>query len=604
MVNKHKRSKDILSTRKIELYDKNAEILEYWRKNPCIAAEALFGVKLFDAQKYLLNQTWNKQYNVWTASRNFGKSFLAGILIGLKWMLFEDQQIYIIGSTGSQSIQAFKKIEDIAMQRVASCKSLKDVFATEAKKSPACKTGFIHNPSSHTVYNYNESGIFTLNGDPDNNRSRRATFVFFDESAFSSEELLISGIAFATQSTDFSTSTDEGFDPRMEFQKTPTQLLFASSMNDTECLFYKKFKEYSLNMFMGDTNYFTCSIPCVIPLNPLMDGEPYAPLLKQSQIDGEMKVNPQKALREYYNKPMADHQDQMIRNAIVIRNSILALPILGNQNNKEEFIVAIDTARSGDNSIFGAMKVYRDPIAGLCGEIANFINFIDIPKKKKMNLKIDEQTDLIKENILKYNGKNPDYLRILGFLADSGSGGQGTSVADLLLHDYTDSNGIPHIGFIDETHDLYKEDRNKYPDASRCFNLVNPQKYKNQMCVELIELLEHDIIKFPKEYDGKESIVVEFTNEKGEIELKDRELSLEEKKALINIDILKSELLGVHKIYNNEGNVIRYEIPNEHSHDDRFYVLLLLCHKLYELRRRDLLNSDSDFYEDEQLVFV
>jgi hypothetical protein len=67
-----KRSKDILSSRKIELYDKNADMIAYWRRNPCIAAEDLLGVKLLDAQKYILNMTWNSQYNVWACSRNFG----------------------------------------------------------------------------------------------------------------------------------------------------------------------------------------------------------------------------------------------------------------------------------------------------------------------------------------------------------------------------------------------------------------------------------------------------------------------------------------------------------------------------------------------------
>lgn len=175
----NKRSKDNLSSRKIEIYNKNADIIAYWRRNPCIAAEDLLGVKLLDAQKYILNQTWISQYNVWACSRNFGKSFLGSIIMMLKWLLFEGQAIYIIGSVGSQSIECFKKVEDLAMQRIQSSKSLKDIFANETVKSPACKTGFVHNPASHTVFSYNDSGIWTLNGDPSNIRSKRASFVFF-----------------------------------------------------------------------------------------------------------------------------------------------------------------------------------------------------------------------------------------------------------------------------------------------------------------------------------------------------------------------------------------------------------------------------------------
>lgn len=64
----NKRSKESLSSRKIDIYNKNAEIIAYWRRNPCIAAEDLLGVKLLDAQKYILNQTWLAQYNVWACS--------------------------------------------------------------------------------------------------------------------------------------------------------------------------------------------------------------------------------------------------------------------------------------------------------------------------------------------------------------------------------------------------------------------------------------------------------------------------------------------------------------------------------------------------------
>ena len=523
----------------------------------------------------------------------------------LKWLLFEGQAIYIVGSVGSQSIECFKKLEDLAMQRIQSIKSLKDIFANETVKSPACRTGFVHNPASHTVFSYNDSGIYTLNGDPSNIRSKRSTFTFFDESAFSSDELLTAAIAFSTQDTNFSTSTEEDYDVRTEKLKCPTQLLFASSMNDTECLFYKKFKDYALKMFMGDTrNYFVTSMPCDVPLNPLMDGKPYAPLLKQSQIDDEMRVNPQKARREYYNIPTAEHEDQMIKNSMIIKNSTFLLPELFNVDNKSKYILASDPARVGDNSIFGAMKVCFDDNIGYYGEVVNCVNFIDIGKKKKMSMKIPDQLKLMKKYILLYNGeKNPDYENIEEFLMDSGAGGQPSGFADNMMEDWLDNNGILHKGFIDETHEVYAEESNKYPNASRKFKLINPKKFRNQMCEELIELMSMDLIKFPKEYDNKDFVVIEQKNENGEIELKERILSLDEKMALINIDIMKSELIQIHKFKDNMGNVVRYAMPDQHTHDDRFYVLLLLAHKLYEIRRQNIIHKEESSDPNDPLVF-
>jgi hypothetical protein len=37
------RNKKMLTTRKIEMYDANAKIIKFWRRNPIIAAEDLFG---------------------------------------------------------------------------------------------------------------------------------------------------------------------------------------------------------------------------------------------------------------------------------------------------------------------------------------------------------------------------------------------------------------------------------------------------------------------------------------------------------------------------------------------------------------------------------
>lgn len=38
-----KRNKNILSTRKIELYEANSKIIKFWRRNPIIACEDLLG---------------------------------------------------------------------------------------------------------------------------------------------------------------------------------------------------------------------------------------------------------------------------------------------------------------------------------------------------------------------------------------------------------------------------------------------------------------------------------------------------------------------------------------------------------------------------------
>jgi len=135
-----------------------------------------------DSQKYLLQMSWNATNIVWCCSRNFGKSFLGAIFMLLKGILFENQGIYIVSSVGSQSQETHNKIEEVVLrvgQTSNSIASLKDIAQYEIVTSPACKTGFVHAQTGYRVEFYNGSEIFTLNGKPDNNRSKRATLVFF-----------------------------------------------------------------------------------------------------------------------------------------------------------------------------------------------------------------------------------------------------------------------------------------------------------------------------------------------------------------------------------------------------------------------------------------
>ena len=110
----------------------------------------------------------------------FGKSFLGAVFMVLKAVLYENQAIYIVSSVGDQSKETFSKIEEIVLRigkTAASIGSLKDIVEKETKKSANNKTGFGHAQSGFHVEFYNGSEIFTLNGNPDNNRSK---FILYD----------------------------------------------------------------------------------------------------------------------------------------------------------------------------------------------------------------------------------------------------------------------------------------------------------------------------------------------------------------------------------------------------------------------------------------
>lgn len=594
-----------MSSRKRRIAELDAKALQYYRCNPCIACEELLGIRLIDSQKYILQESWNKSHVLWCCSRNFGKSFLGAIFMLLKAILFENQAIYIVSSVGDQSKQTFTVMEQLILRigkASKSIKTLKDIAEKETVKTPTNKTGFSHAQTGFHVEFYNGSEIFTLNGNPDNNRSKRSTLVFFDEAAFSSDELIAVCEAFATQESDFTTSTDENFDPETETRKCPTQLVYASSMSEMDKMFYKHYKNFAKKMFAGDRDYFVCDMICDTAIHTYMNGKKYKPLLSQDKVDAAMAADRDKALREYYNKPIQDGgENQIIKWGTIRRNEAFVLPILYNSDGSK-YVLAFDPARTKDNSVLTIMRIRKDPEIGYYGEIVNCINMLDFASKKRFKLDSTRQLNIIKETLLNYNGKSPDYENISEFSVDAGAGGGGVSTySDGLLNEWEDHKGKKHKGLLDSTYEIYEGYDQMYPDNSNVIKLINPRKYKKEMTEEAIELLNLDLIKFPMSYQMNGTVTLNRINkDTQEEELYEQELSWEEECALMSIDELKRELTSIFRFKNKENTTVTYALPKDKEntmHDDRFYTFIMLSHYLYGLRRNEFSVSDNSDYD-------
>lgn len=296
-----KKNKIILTPIKRRIYECDAETIAYYRRNPVIACRDLLGINLLDSQKWILQMSWNASKCLWSCSRNFGKSFLASILIILFAMLYENQNIYIVSSVGDQAKQTFTVLESL-ITRVgktsASIKSLQDIAEKETVKSNTNKTGFSHNPAGYEVEFYNGSKIFTLNSKPDSARSRRANLVLLDEAAFCSDELIVVCEAFCSQDSSFSTSTDSNYSPEAEKRKVPNKMIYASSQNTNMTLFYKYYKDFAKKMLAGDRDFFVCDMICDVAIETYLDGKKYHPLLTRKTVDTALSQNRLKAERE------------------------------------------------------------------------------------------------------------------------------------------------------------------------------------------------------------------------------------------------------------------------------------------------------------------
>ena len=546
-------------------YELDARTLAFYRRNPCIAARELLGVELTDAQKYILQSTWNAVHSVWTCCRNFGKSFLGAVLMILKAILYPDQAIYIVGAVGDQAKETFSKIEELVTRSgktAKSIESLTDIAQKEIMVNRSSATGFSHDPTGYSVTFFNGSTIETVNSIPKNVRSRRASLVFFDEAAQISEELITVCEAFATQDSNFQTSTKQGFDMTLNPRDVPTQLIYASSQDSMDSTFYKHYKEFAIKMLAGNRDYFVADMICDTAIDVYMNGQKYPPLLSREKVDTALAQSRDKALREYYNQPTKDGGvNQICKWSTVRRSEKFVMPQL-QRTDHSKFVLAFDPARTNDNSITGVMRIYEDPYLGWCGDIVNVVNFVDLATKNKFKLDADRQLAGLQKLLLDYNGDAPDYEYIDSLLIDQGSGGGGTHYADHFMHDWSlPGFSAVHRGLIDANHELYETYVSQYPNACDKLRLISPRKYRTRMVEEFIELMDLGVIRFPKEFDSTKDYV-RITNADGD-HIEDRYLTEDERVALVEIDLMKEEITNIQKYTNADKTSATYALAKD-----------------------------------------
>ena len=602
-----------MTTARLNIYLADAKTVAFYRNNPVIACEDLLGIYLSDAQAWMLASSWNAEKIVWSCCRNFGKSFIIVIMCLLRAILYSNQNIYIVSSVGNQAKETFTKLEEIVTRSGRTTESIpdiKDIAAGEVVTTAKNPAGFKHDPTSYNVSFHNGSSIYTLNSTPDNARGKRANLIVYDEAAFVELALIVATLPFITQSSTAKYGKEAAANKDTLTRQPPNQVIYASSQDSMDTEFYKRYKEYAKYMLAGDTRYFCCDMPCTCALTMYSKGEEVTPLLEKAMVDAELKANPEKARREYFNKPdLSGGENQIVKWDTIRKNERQIIPYekcLGNN-----IILAFDPARTTDNSILSAAEIVHDPDLGICANIIGCTNFINIKSHKKYKLDSNEQLDGIRNILVHYNGDNPDYEYLDTLLIDAGSGGGGVSAyADGLLNNFIANDGKKHKGLIDTTHEIYAGYRGRYPDAINKLRLINPRKYRTQMVEEFIELMELGVIRFPYQYNGKDTIqIIKGVNVTKSVDKatgkvqEDKEevseqyfLSPEEKVHLNQIDLMKVEIASIHKSTNAENTSVTYALAKEKQHtmhDDRFYTVILIAHRLYELRRGNAIRQSK-----------
>lgn len=624
-----------MSQRKLEGYKKLAEIRAYYQRNPIKFMSDILGAELFDAQAYAVQMSWIKPYVLWACSRGFGKSSIVDLILMSKGMLYNNYWSYIASGTGDQAIQTFQTLEKIANQAIESMTGLTGVFKQEIEVKNAAGDGFVHNPAGHFYSLYNGSFTKTLNSNVDRRRGARANMVVFDECGWLDENLMQVFAAFTIVNKDLKLGGEVDVNTIRAMPKDiPNQLFYISSASSRDTPYFGKYRDFAKQMILGNPDFFVADVNCDVVIRGTVGGKIYpVGLLNQDTVDSEMRINPERAAREYYNQFTEDGgAGQIIKRAVIARNSYTRPPVLYNDTNERKFVLAYDPARSADNSILGIGELRFDEERGYMMDIVNVVSFADIGLRRKTPMMYQNQIKEIRNVLLNYNGEQIDYENIEIFLADAGAGGGGNSwVRDSLVESFTDKTGKTHKGLIDKEYtngDVYAK---RFPDTVNKLRLIDPGKYKSEMFEALIKMAEADLITYPAEYDNKQYLTLlevdeklvsktrsqimkkldkeDLTQDQYEERLEEElskinstktrvyNLSPDEEIALTQIDAMKEEIVNICRMKRDSGKDA-FKLPAHKDadtgaseatmHDDRAYVLAMLGWYLSEKRLEHL----------------
>lgn len=636
-----------LSNKKIDSLLKIAEMQRYYQCNPVRFIDNFFNIELLDSQALAVQRSWFCPNVLIVATRGWGKSTVIDLELMSKGMLTANYWAYIASGSGSQAEQTFTTLEKLANDNIDTfAGSTGKIFKDEVEIKNASGDGFSHGSNGFKYELYNGSFTQTLNSNVDAKRGARGS-VIFDESGFLSEEMMNVYSAFAIVDKNLKTGKDasgRSIDPirqRTFPTDVPNQKFYISSASSVDTKFYRLYKEFAIKQIEGDPDYCVLHIDCEQAFKPTIRGEVISPLLSRSQVQTEMRTNPEKARREYYCIFTTDAgTNAIIKRSEITRNEEIRKPLLRNDTGDKKFIIAYDPARSRDNSVIAVLEVYGvkqvDGSTDLRGRLVNCMNLIDVGKKIKSPMRTPDQVEYLKEVILRYNGGADAYGNILGVFIDAGSGGGGVNIADYLMPDWTTPDGITHRGLIDK---VYSSDYVKqFPNAVDKIRLMSPTEFKSVMFDAMIEMVTQDKISFTSTYDHKGYLTVfdvdeellRAEREKIEAELKKKKLSQtifeervrerlseiqsvntrsikldwEDEIALANIDATKEEVVNMIRIKRANGRDSFELTPEKRSslHDDRAYVLAMLGYGLSEERRKLILKNNKQKQDPKSLV--
>jgi hypothetical protein len=505
------------------------ELIKFYRDHPIIAAEDLLMVSLPPVQAVLLWDMWFKPYNLVTASRGAGKSFILSVIACLRGLLYPGDRIGILSSSFRQAKNTFMEVkrrwEGSSILREATAKRPtfgSDRCYLEFRKPENGNSGLIE--------------ALPIGNDGSKIRGSRYFCLLIDEFAFLDEtiiDMVIRPMA-ATAANPMERvkrlarikKLKEMGVENLDFLEEDgvNKIIAVSSAFYTFNHMYRRIKEYEEAIKEGSKKHAVHSISW----EHLPEG-----FLDLDNIQEAERAMPKHMFDMEYKGIWKSESDGVFKASLIESLKSVNCRMTAKGNGGKHYFIGVDPARASDAFAVCVIEV---------GEVSKLVY-----AKSITNTRFQELAAFI------YNKADDfDTIRIL---MDAGAGGGGLALKDLLA----DAATYGDKAILDVDDELYDEIKGR-----KILNMFNPASKSNAAAVyATLNLLEQRKILLPSAPLAGDPVEDEIYED---------------------VKVLYSQLINVVVTETRAGNV-HFDVPgggHGGAKKDLYSAFVLACKALYD----------------------
>ena len=123
------------------------------------------------------------------------------------------------------------------------------------------------------------------------------------------------------------------------------------------------------------------------------------------------------------------------------------------------------------------------------------------------------------------------------------------------MNEWLDDKGKSHLGMIDENDPYMKLRLDDYPANAKNLRLFNFKRDKVQAYERAQQAVNQGLVMFPKSLNAKDEMEIEETDTDGNLTMRYEKVSFDEKVSLVQLDLMKEELIATQKYKKPNGTI-------------------------------------------------